>query len=172
MNYTFDPVRISIEFLVLSVILATFTLFRIKPDKKSIRSGLVSAVCIAATDFVIESSADRLALWHLHGALPLLGVPLVFTAAWVFNGLAFCVLWGYRIKQGGNKKILYVIFALSGAVIGTAWNWLGSTYLGVLTFELGNLFHAFLVWLFLTPFAIAIYEKFSTSVDKIPVHKT
>jgi len=172
MDYTFEPVRISLEFLVLSVILATFTLFRIKPDKKSIRSGAISAVCVAITDFVIESSAHGLALWHLHGALPLLGVPLVFTVAWVFNGLAFCVLWGYRIKRGGNKKVLYPVFTVSGAAIGTFWNWLGSTYLGVLTFELGTLFQAFLVWLFLVPFTIAIYEKFSTSRDKIPVHKT
>jgi len=170
MNYTFEPVRISIEFLVLSMILATFTLFRIKPDKKSIRSGTLSAVCVAATDFVIESSADRLALWHLHGALPFLGVPLVFTVAWVFNGLAFCILWGRRATSE-NKKVLYLVFTFSGAAIGTFWNWLGSTYLGVLTFELGNLFQAFLVWLFLVPFTIAIYEKFSTSGDNIPAQK-
>lgn len=158
MNYTFEPVRISIEFLALSVILATFTLFRIKPDKKSIRSGIISAACIAATDFVIESSADKLALWHLHGALPLLGVPLVFTVAWVFNGLAFCMLWEYRVKPK-NKKLIYAVVVLSGAAVGTFWNWVGSTYLGVLTFELGNLFQAFLVWLFLTPLALVIYEK-------------
>lgn len=83
--------------------------FFIKPQKKELKAGAITALSISVSDYLFEILAGKLNLWHYHGGFLFLGLPLDMFVDFFFLSLCVCLGMVYFKRKGRTHVILYAL---------------------------------------------------------------
>ena len=99
----------SLIFMGVSVVLGLGIVISCRPDGAAMAGAILAGLAVTVADFVCAAMGHRYDLWHLHGALSVLDVPLSLSVAWVFLTAAVIALfdrirstWGRLAMLGGT----------------------------------------------------------------------
>lgn len=88
----------------------------LRPPRAVLLAAGAAGVATALADFICAALGHHYNLWHLHGALSVLGVPLSLSVAWVTLTGAMVVLYD-RLGKRTPRLLLLVLSALAGASV-------------------------------------------------------
>jgi hypothetical protein len=159
----FTPELISLIFFAVALIAGVISMMTTRSARREVAAGWVAAVVVPALDFLIESHAAHAGWWRLHGVGVVLGVPLIYPAGWIFFTFHFFMLYAAARRRVRTWLPLLLSFISVGAGIGIFWNYLGSSRLGILTFQSASLFCVVPVWLFLVATGLVIFQALTRS---------
>ena len=152
------PELVSMVFFAVGLMLGAATLLMARGTRRELAAGWAAALLVPVLDFLIESHAASAGWWRLHGVAPVLGVPLIYPAGWVFISFHFFMLYAAVRRRLRPPVVPLVLFIPLGVGVGMLWNWVGSRYLGTITFDGAALRDVAWVWRFLVAAGLVFFQ--------------
>jgi H+/gluconate symporter-like permease len=106
----------SLLFMGVGVTVGVGVVVTLRPPRAVLVAAAAAGLATALADFVCAALGHHYDLWHLHGALTVVGVPLSLTVAWVTLTAALVVMYD-RFAGLVPRLVLLALAALGGASV-------------------------------------------------------
>ncbi|MFH2007542.1 MAG: DUF362 domain-containing protein [bacterium] len=106
----------SLLFMGFAITLGVGVIALARPPAAPLASALVAGIVTALADFACAAVGHRYDLWHLHGALEVLNVPLSLSVAWVVFTATLLLLFDH-FERTWARAALLLVAAAAGALV-------------------------------------------------------
>lgn len=111
-----DATLNSVLFMAVGVIVGAGVVIVLRPPRPVLWAAALAGLSTAVADFICAALGHHHNLWHLHGALCVLGVPLSLSVAWVSLAGALVVTFD-RYRGLTPRLALLGLSSLAGASV-------------------------------------------------------